>query len=55
VVTVAFNLLYGAAVALRVQMLRCQGVALDADAVRTKPLEREQIEERLQTMERTLA
>jgi trans-AT polyketide synthase/acyltransferase/oxidoreductase domain-containing protein len=55
VVTVALNLLYGAAVGLRVQMLRCQGVALHADAVRVAPMEREQIEERLQTMERTLA
>jgi PfaD family protein len=55
VVTLALNLLYGAAVTLRVQMLRCQGVILGADAVGVRPLEREQIEERLQATERVLA
>jgi PfaD family protein len=55
VVTLALNLLFGAAVTLRVQMLRCQGVALDPGAVRVRPLEREQIEERLQATERVLA
>jgi hypothetical protein len=54
-VTVALNLLYGAAVTLRVHMLRCQGVALDAAAVRARPMEREQIEQRLQATERILA
>jgi trans-AT polyketide synthase/acyltransferase/oxidoreductase domain-containing protein len=43
VVTLALNILYGAAVALRVQMLRCLGVALDSAAVRVGPLEREQL------------
>jgi PfaD family protein len=53
VVTLALNLLYGAAVTLRVQMLRCQGVAVDPAAVPVRPLAREQIEERLR--ERVLA
>jgi PfaD family protein len=55
VVTLAFNLLYGAAVTLRVHMLRCQGVGLDAAAVRVRPMEREQIEGRLQATARILA
>ena len=53
VVTLALNLLYGAAVTLRVQMLRCQGVPIDPAAVPVRPLAREQIEERLR--ERALA
>ncbi len=55
VVTLALNLLYGAAVTLRVQMLRCQGITVDPAAVRLAPLERERIEKCLQTAERTLA
>src|SRR5260370_26756389 len=44
VVTLALNLLHGAAVTLRVHMLRCQGVALDAAVVRVRPMLRELIE-----------
>ena len=44
VVTVALNLLYGAAVLLRLNMLRCQGVPLSADQLRVPPLELEQIQ-----------
>jgi PfaD family protein len=55
VVTLALNLLHGAAVTMRVQILRCQGVALDAALVRVRPLERDQIEEYLQATERILA
>ncbi len=55
VVTLALNLLHGAVVTLRVQMLRWQGVAVDSAAVRVTPLQREPIEERLQTTERILA
>jgi trans-AT polyketide synthase, acyltransferase and oxidoreductase domains len=44
VVTLALNLLYGAAVTLRSQMLRWQGVALDSASLRVMPLEREQLE-----------
>lgn len=44
VVTVAFNILYGAAVLLRLQTLRSQGVPLPRDGSRVTPLEREAIE-----------
>jgi PfaD family protein len=47
VVTVALNLLYGAAVLLRAAGLRCQGVRLPAAAVAVKPLELETLETRL--------
>ena len=47
VVAVALNLLYGASVLGRVQVLRSQGVALPAACGRWRPLEPEQIEERL--------
>jgi trans-AT polyketide synthase, acyltransferase and oxidoreductase domains len=39
VVTVAFNILYGAAVLLRLQTLRCQGLPLAPDWSRLPPLE----------------
>jgi trans-AT polyketide synthase/acyltransferase/oxidoreductase domain-containing protein len=44
VVTVAFNILYGAAVLLRLQTLRSQGLPLLPDWSRVTPLEREAIE-----------
>jgi PfaD family protein len=44
VVTVAFNILYGAAVLLRLQTLRSQGLPLLRDWSRIAPLEREAIE-----------
>jgi trans-AT polyketide synthase/acyltransferase/oxidoreductase domain-containing protein len=44
---VARNLLYGAAVLTRAHFLRCQGVALDADAVRTEPLTHEELDRHL--------
>jgi PfaD family protein len=47
VVTVALNLLYGAAVLLRVQMLRCQGVPVPADWSRVPPLEPALLKERM--------
>ena len=43
VVTLALNILYGAAVALRVQILRWQGVAVDSAAARVPPLEQEHL------------
>lgn len=43
VTTVAMNLLYGAAVLLRWQMLRNQGVAVDPAWMRTEPLELEKL------------
>jgi PfaD family protein len=49
VVTVAMNLLYGAAVLLRVQMLRCQGVAVDPSWTQTPPLAVEEIARRIQS------
>jgi trans-AT polyketide synthase, acyltransferase and oxidoreductase domains len=45
VVTVARNLLYGAAVLTRLNMLRCQGVPVDAEWARVTPLEPERIDE----------
>jgi trans-AT polyketide synthase/acyltransferase/oxidoreductase domain-containing protein len=44
VVTVAFNILYGAAVLLRLQTLRSQGFRLLPEWTRLTPLEREAIE-----------
>jgi trans-AT polyketide synthase, acyltransferase and oxidoreductase domains len=43
VVTVARNLLYGAAVLTRLQMLRCQGAALDPLWTRVPPLEEQEL------------
>jgi PfaD family protein len=45
VVTVAFNILYGAAVLLRLQMLRGQGFPLARDWSRVTPLELDQLHE----------
>ncbi|MEE8143117.1 MAG: PfaD family polyunsaturated fatty acid/polyketide biosynthesis protein [Planctomycetota bacterium] len=45
VVTVALNLLYGAAVIFRAQVLRSQGVAISSE--RFQPLRRRELEERL--------
>jgi hypothetical protein len=47
VVTVALNLLYRAAVLTRVQMLRCQGVAIDPSWTSVPPLEPDEIAKRL--------
>lgn len=47
VATVALNLLYGAAVTLRANTLRLQGLELPADAVRVSPLPLEELENRL--------
>lgn len=47
VALVARNILYGAAVLTRAHFLRCQGVVLDADAVRTEPLTDEQLDRQL--------
>ena len=44
VVTVALNVLYGAAVMLRLSMLRCQGVAVPPDWARVSPLTMEELE-----------
>ncbi|MFI5344998.1 MAG: PfaD family polyunsaturated fatty acid/polyketide biosynthesis protein [Elusimicrobiota bacterium] len=44
---VARNLLYGAAVLTRAHFLRCQGVALSADAARTEPLTHEDLDRHL--------
>jgi PfaD family protein len=44
VVTVAFNILYGAAVLLRLQTLRSQGFPVPRDWARVPPMEREAIE-----------
>jgi len=46
-VTVALNLLYGAAVLMRCTSLRMQGVALPAEAMQAPPLTREQLQEML--------
>jgi hypothetical protein len=45
VVTVALNLLFGAAVTMRVNALRCQGVAFPLELARIEPLEIETIKE----------
>lgn len=47
VVTVAHNILFGTAVVIRTNFLRCQGVELPADILRTEPLELAQIKEYL--------
>jgi trans-AT polyketide synthase/acyltransferase/oxidoreductase domain-containing protein len=47
VVTVALNMLFGAAVLTRANILRCQGVQLPAEALRMEPLEDRQIKEYL--------
>jgi PfaD family protein len=47
VVTVALNLLYGAAVLLRASQLRCQGLRLPPDVPRVTPLPPEELEDRL--------
>jgi hypothetical protein len=47
VATVARNILYGAAVLTRAHFLRCQGVALDPEAVRIEPLTPEQLDRQL--------
>jgi PfaD family protein len=51
VVTVARNILYGAAVLLRVQMLRCQGVPIDPEWTRMPPLEPWQLDAALDAVE----
>jgi hypothetical protein len=45
VVTVARNILYGAAVLTRATMLRSQGVHLPADAVKNPPLQDAELKE----------
>lgn len=47
VVTVALNILFGAAVLTRVNFLRCQGIPVPPEALRTQPLELAQIKEYL--------
>jgi PfaD family protein len=47
VATVAFNILFGAAVLTRANFLRIQGVSLPADAVQMEPLEEAHIKEYL--------
>jgi trans-AT polyketide synthase, acyltransferase and oxidoreductase domains len=47
VVTVALNLIYGAAVTTRLAQLRNQGVALPAEWQGVRPMERAELEERL--------
>jgi PfaD family protein len=47
VVTVALNILYGAAVCLRASVLRCQGVRFPATVLRLAPLELHELHERL--------
>jgi PfaD family protein len=44
VVTIARNILYGAAVLTRANVLRCQGVPLSGDVLRIAPLEPEQLD-----------
>jgi PfaD family protein len=50
VVTVALNLLYGAAVLQRIQLLRAQGVALPSQCSHWRPLGPSQLEDRLNSM-----
>jgi hypothetical protein len=45
VVTVALNILYGAAVLLRLHLLRCQGLSLPPAWSRLEPLGPEQLSE----------
>jgi PfaD family protein len=47
VAVVARNILYGAAVLTRAHFLRCQGVALDPEAVRIEPLTPDQLDREL--------
>ena len=47
VVTVAMNLLYGAAVLMRMQILRSQGIKLAPELQRVAPLELSKIEKGL--------
>jgi PfaD family protein len=47
VVTVALNILYGAAVLLRAGHLRCQGVRFDPSFLRLAPLPLDELEQRL--------
>ena len=47
VVTVAYNLLYGAAVMLRINALRSQGFHVPLEALRVPPRERADLERRL--------
>jgi hypothetical protein len=47
VVTVAYNLLYGAAVMLRINALRNQGFVVPMEALRVPPRERGDLEKRL--------
>ena len=47
VVTVAYNLLYGAAVVLRINSLRSQGFPVPMEALRVLPRERGDLERRL--------
>jgi hypothetical protein len=47
VATVARNILYGAAILTRAHFLRCQGVALPADALRIDPLTPDQLDREL--------
>jgi PfaD family protein len=53
VVTVARNLLYGASVLLRLQLLRCQGVTVPAGWTHLTPLEPDRLEECLQATRTT--
>ena len=50
VVAVALNLLYGAAVLQRVQLLRAQGIALPPGCSHWRPLGPDQLEDRLNSM-----
>ena len=47
VVTVALNILFGAALLTRANFLRCQGIPIPWDITRMKPLELAQIKEYL--------
>jgi PfaD family protein len=47
VVTVALNLLYGAALSQRLHWLRCQGVPLPEEWTQVRPIEREKLEQLL--------
>ncbi len=47
VATVALNLLFGAAIQIRINALRCQGIPLPHETTRLEPLESDQIKEYL--------
>jgi len=47
VVTVALNILFGAAVLTRANFLRCQGIPVPPEALRMQPLQLAQIKEYL--------